>query len=95
MQSFGEDEPRVYRYVSEETYYNNGQKRCEHNYKNGKPDGKQEGWDGQKRYEHNYKNGKPDGKQEGWYRDVQNIMKYFTVKRQNTLRQKFDKLYEQ
>jgi len=58
----------------EETWYESGQAQYRRNYKDGKPDGLQEGWyanpsiqGGQAMYRRNYKGGKPDGLQEGWY----------------------------
>ncbi len=50
-------------------YYDNGQKKYEENYKDGKKEGKQEEWyfNGQKRHELYYKNGLCDKKQKGWY----------------------------
>jgi len=54
-------------------YYENGQKRYETNYKDGKIDGQTIMWyeNGQKYYEHNYKDGKVDGLKVEWYEDGQ------------------------
>ena len=50
-------------------YYENGQKRSEVTYKDGKEDGKWTRWheNGQKSSEGTYKDGKQDGKWTGWY----------------------------
>ncbi len=56
-------------------YHENGRKKYEENYKDGKMEGKQEEWykNGQKQYDGNYKNGKKDGKHEWWYENGQKI----------------------
>ena len=50
-------------------FYENGQKKAEINFKNGKPDGLFVGWyeNGQKMAETNFKDGKPDGLAVGWH----------------------------
>ena len=56
--------------IKEIWYWKNKNKGYEHNYKNGKSDGKQYGWwwgNGKFMYKFNYKNGKFDEKQHGWY----------------------------
>ena len=57
------------------SYYENGQKKWEENYKDGKLDGKYTAWDenGQKKWEENYKDGKQDGKSTMWYEDGEGI----------------------
>jgi len=53
------------------TYYDNGQKESEFNYKNGKPDGRFTYWyeNGNKSDERNYKNGKLNGEWNEWYKN--------------------------
>jgi len=53
--------------------YENGQKKVETNYKDGKREGLTIGWykNGQKKAEENYKGGKPDGLVFGWYKNGQ------------------------
>ena len=52
-----------------ERLYENGQKRIEGNYKDGKADGLETVWyeNGQKMSESNFKDGKPNGIVTGWY----------------------------
>ena len=54
-------------------WYENGQKKYEINFKNGKEKGKWIWWyeNGHKKYEENYKNGKEDGKWIWWYENGQ------------------------
>ena len=59
--------------LSEEEYYQNGQKRYLGNYLNGKREGRWVWWyeDGQKSYERNYANGMLNGFNARWYEDGQ------------------------
>ena len=52
-----------------ESFYDNGQKKQENNYKDGKRDGLRTSWydNGIKRVEANYKDGKQDGVVNAWY----------------------------
>ena len=56
-----------------ESFYENGQKELESNYKDGKPDGPWTWWyeSGQKEREGNYKDGKKDGLLTWWYENGQ------------------------
>jgi antitoxin component YwqK of YwqJK toxin-antitoxin module len=58
---------------TQNTYYENGQKESEVNYKDGEKDGKYTAWyeNGQKGEERNYKDGKEDGKVTLWYENGQ------------------------
>jgi antitoxin component YwqK of YwqJK toxin-antitoxin module len=57
-------------------FHENGQKREERNYVDGKAQGKQEEWyeDGQKWSEKNYLNGKEHGSYERWYENGQKML---------------------
>ena len=59
-----------------ESFYENGQKKREWNYKDGKRDGLRTRWykNGQKKREINYKDGKPDGLWTYWYENGQKII---------------------
>ena len=52
-------------------WYENGNKMCEEEYKNGKEEGKWIGWheDGNKKYEGEFKNGENGRKWIGWWED--------------------------
>jgi antitoxin component YwqK of YwqJK toxin-antitoxin module len=54
-------------------YYDNGQKRAEGTYKDGRPNGKVTAWheNGQKGYEGTYKDGELDGLSTTWYENGQ------------------------
>ena len=53
--------------------YENGQKKAEANFKDGKRDGLELQWyeNGQKQFEANFKDGKPDGLNLGWHENGQ------------------------
>ena len=55
--------------------YENGQKKAEANFKDGKRDGLELQWyeNGQKQFEANFKDGKPDGLNLGWHENGQKI----------------------
>ena len=57
-------------------YYENGNKKSESHYKNGKPDGPRTVWysNGQKKSEDNFKDGKSDGLWTQWYNNGQNLL---------------------
>ena len=57
------------------TYYENGQKKNQSNFKNGKMDGLVKGWyeNGNKKLEKNFKDGKRDGSSVMWYENGQKM----------------------
>ena len=58
-------------YTLEQEWYDNGNKKLEGKYKDGKKEGKWIYWwkNGDKLYESEYKDGKPEGKWIAWYED--------------------------
>jgi hypothetical protein len=65
------DKPFTGKYVP--SYYENGQKKSESNYKNGRLDGLSTNWyeNGQKKSEVSFKDGKPSGLLTEWYKNGQ------------------------